>query len=98
VGDASSGVLPPPVEVCPEGREPCSLDIDSEPGAEGVTYRTNEAIARKTPLAWRVIENSTRSWQVPTAVRRARRLVLTIVDLEMYVGRTVLLLYTPEGG
>lgn len=51
MGDASSGVFPPPVEACPEGCDPCIFEMESEPGAEGVTYRTNEAIARKTPLA-----------------------------------------------
>ena len=40
-------------------------EIDNDPGAEGVTYRANEAMARKRPRAGFVMENSGRSWHAP---------------------------------
>ena len=40
-------------------------EIAKEPGADGVTYRIKEAIARNKPRAGRVIENRGRSWHAP---------------------------------
>jgi len=39
----------------------CDFEIDSDPGAEGVTYREKEETARKRPRATFVMENKGRS-------------------------------------
>jgi hypothetical protein len=64
----------------------CEREMESEPGAWGVTYLANDDIARKRPRAGFVMENNGRSWHVPNGgTRQSGRyegmIGLTVIDL-----------------
>ena len=66
VESAVNGLSTESVARVSEGSEESVREIDNDPGADGVTNRANDAIARKRPRAGRVIEKSGRSWQHPS--------------------------------
>jgi hypothetical protein len=77
----------------------CDLDMDSDPGAEGVTYREKEETARKSPRATLVMENNGRSWHAPgiSLASKLGRSCLTIIDLQVDIGGAKTLLDAVQG-